>query len=86
MRSTKIMLTGVVLLLLANLFVELGGGDLSVVLLFAGLLVFAVGLLYKDNDTAPLSLDKLPQKKCANCGIEYDFDYARCPHCGQENP
>lgn len=86
MRSTKIMLTGVVLLLLANLFVELGGGDLSVVLLFAGLLVFAVGLLYKDNDTAPLSLDRLPQKKCANCGREYDFDYACCPHCGQENP
>ena len=25
----------------------------------------------------------LPQRRCANCGKSYDFDYPACPHCGK---
>lgn len=25
--------------------------------------------------------EKLPQKKCPNCGKQHDFDYPQCPFC-----
>ena len=27
----------------------------------------------------------LPQKTCAACGKQYDFDFPKCPWCGCEN-
>lgn len=33
---------------------------------------------------APADHDSdLPQRRCANCGKSYDFDYPACPHCGK---
>ena len=40
-----------------------------------GVILFVIGVFQRTDET-PMSLDELPQKKCKNCGREYDFDYA----------
>ena len=81
MDAIKLMLSGIMLMLIAIflLFAEVGG--FCVILAAVAVILFVVGVFQRADET-PMSLDELPQKKCKNCGREYDFDYAACPYCG----
>ena len=81
MDAIKLMLSGIMLLLIAIFLILLGADQICLFLAVIGVILFVVGVFQRTDDT-PLSLDALPQKKCKNCGREYDFDYAACPYCG----
>ena len=34
-----------------------------------------------EDGISSVSDDGIPQKKCASCGKEIDFDYSKCPYC-----
>ncbi len=64
----------------------------AVGLALSGALMIAVGDLLGrvealeerlDLVTPPENDPDLPQKTCPSCGHSYDFDYPKCPHCGE---
>lgn len=81
MDAIKLMLSGIMLLLIAIFLVLLGADQICLFLAVIGVILFVIGV-FQRTDFTPLSLDNLPQKTCANCSKDYDFDYATCPHCG----
>ncbi len=80
MDAIKLMLSGIMLMLIAIFLIFCEAGGYAVLLAVVAVFLFAFGVFQRTND--PLSLDKLPQKTCKNCGKDYDFDYASCPYCG----
>ena len=81
MDAIKLMLSGIMLLLIAIFLIQLGADQICLFLAVIGVILFVVGVFQRTDET-PMSLDDLPQKKCENCGRDYDFDYAACPYCG----
>lgn len=81
MDAIKLMLSGIMLMLIAIFLIFCEAGNFCMFLSVIGVILFVIGVFQKVNDT-PMALDELPQKTCANCGKEYDFDYATCPYCG----
>ena len=81
MDAIKLMLSGIMLLLIAIFLIQLGADQISLFLAVIAVILFVVGVFQRTDET-PMSLDELPQKKCKNCGREYDFDYAARPYCG----
>ena len=81
MDAIKLMLSGIMLLLIAIFLIQLGADQICLFLAVIGVILFVIGVFQRTDET-PVSLDELPQKKCKNCGREYDFDYASCPYCG----
>ena len=83
----KVMLTGL-LLVLAGTFLAAADfdatADFAVVCFFIGIVTFLAGLFLPQQRGAVSKDDSLPQKKCARCGKEYDFDYPKCPYCDYE--
>ena len=81
MDAIKLMLSGIMLMLIAIFLLFAEVGCFCVILAAVAVILFVVGVCQRTDET-PMSLDELPQKKCKNCGREYDFDYAACPYCG----
>jgi len=79
--AIKLLLSGIMLLLIAIFLIQLGADQICLFLAVIGVILFVIGVFQRTDET-PVSLDELPQKKCKNCGREYDFDYAACPYCG----
>lgn len=87
MKSIKLMLSGVLLILfgpvMANLDVSFSG--LAVVCWVIGIPLFIAGLIIPgDQRKTPVQQEDLPQKECPGCGKHHDFDYPKCPHCGHD--
>jgi len=80
MDAIKLMLSGIMLLLIAIFLIQLGADQICLFLAVIGVILFVIGVFQRTDET-PMSLDELPQKKCENCGREYDFDCAACPYC-----
>ena len=80
MDAIKLMLSGIMLMLIAIFLIQLGADQICLFPAVIGVILFVVGVFQRTDET-PMSLDELPQKKCENCGREYDFDYAACPYC-----
>lgn len=81
----KVMLTGMMLLLIGIFFTVADGTgiymDISSFCFISGILVFLVGLFIPWEKGKAIIDDRLPQRKCPQCGKEHDFDYPQCPHC-----
>ena len=79
----KMMLTGIMILLVGTfLYVaDTDNMDISALCFVAGIAVFVFGLFIPMQKGEPIVDDKLPQKKCPQCGKNHDFDYPKCPHC-----
>lgn len=84
MDAIKLMLSGIMLMLTAIFLALMGADEICLFLAVIGVILFIIGVFQRTDDT-PLSLDPLPQKTCRSCGKAYDFDYAACPYCGNQN-
>lgn len=83
----KVMLAGI-MLLLVGLFLLTADDcnmDISAWCFFGGIGIFVVGILIPQNGGKPIVDETLPQRKCPKCGKDYDFDYPRCPFCGNSS-
>ena len=80
----KVMLAGIVLMLIGIylLVADDYNMDASAWFFFGGIIIFIVGLFIPQDGGKPIVDEDLPQRKCAKCGKDYDFDYPRCPFCG----
>ena len=39
---------------------------------------------FEAGEITSVNRDGIPQIRCRCCGLEHDFDYPACPHCGHE--
>ena len=87
MRSIKFMITGALLILLgpAMSAVDIWFSGFHMICWFVGVPLFIVGLwMPSDGKSAPEQDDSLPQRQCPACGKQHDFDYPKCPYCGND--
>ena len=87
MKSIKFMITGALLILLgpAMSAIDVCFNGFHMICWFVGIPLFVVGLWRPaEGSAAPEPNEELPQKTCPRCGKQHDFDYPRCPYCGND--
>lgn len=86
MKSIKLMITGGLLILLGPIMslVDVSFNGFLALCWVVGIPTFVVGLLTPSGGTkVPEPDETLPQKQCPHCGKLHDFDYPKCPYCGE---
>lgn len=87
MKSIKLMITGALLILLGPVLslVDLWFSGFFAICWFVGIPLFVIGLwMPAEGRNVPEPDEELPQKVCPQCGKHHDFDYPRCPYCGND--
>lgn len=88
MKPLKFMISGGLLILLGPIMMiqDVMFSGFCLICWIVGVPLFLLGLFMPEKGFGPPAPDDvLPQKRCAQCGKDQDFDYPRCPYCGHDH-